>query len=206
MSKTVICLNGPPRTGKDTIAKMFAENCIATRHCENKSALFDLVFAFSGIEPIEWFGRYGAKSQGVDVYNFGEWMKDVPWEKLPIDPKTGDHFSQRQFMIYVSEDIAKVHFGDNYFGKRSADLVKNDTENDTFVFSDGGFQVELEEMYSPDIDLIVIRLHREGHDYGNDSRSYLYPDKTKANDIDIYVEENDIESAYEEIYNYVFNY
>ncbi len=197
--KTVVCLNGPPRTGKDTLARMFVENCVATRHCENKAALIRLCLEVSGVSKTEWYARYSRRR--VDK---SAWFKDVPWDSLPKNKfYKNKHFSQREFLIYMSEDVIKPHFGEAYFGKRSADLVKDDEENDTFVFSDGGFYPELLELAKlEDTKVILVRLRREGCNFDNDSRDYLYSEDIEMHDI--YVGENQIDKAYEQIYNLVF--
>ena len=205
--KTVVCLNGPPRSGKDTLAKMFEENCVATRHCENKEALMRLALEISGVSKSEWYERYNSKLQ-VLPSSTALWKKDLPWYLLPYNKKTGDCFSQRDFLIYISENVMKPHFGNDYFGQKSAHLVIHDKENDTFAFSDGGFPEELEVMFQyPEIKVVLVRLHRKDCDFSKDSRDYLFLPEgcdEKHTEADIFVGENQIEKAFDQIYDLVF--
>ena len=186
---------------------MFEENCVATRHCENKEALMRLALEISGVSKSEWYERYNSKLQ-VLPSSTALWKKDLPWYLLPYNKKTGDCFSQRDFLIYISENVMKPHFGNDYFGQKSAHLVIHDKENDTFAFSDGGFPEELEVMFQyPEIKVVLVRLHRKDCDFSKDSRDYLFLPEgcdEKHTEADIFVGENQIEKAFDQIYDLVF--
>jgi hypothetical protein len=135
-----------------------------------KDHLLDLACLIAKIKRTDWDDRYTAQ--------YGErWFKDVAWHELPKNPMTGykDNFSQRQFLIYVSEVICKQHFGWDYFGKSAATNVAN-SDDELFVFSDGGFIEEINELLKVCDQMLVVHVAREGATWGEDSRSYLYPD------------------------------
>lgn len=167
--KRIIVLNGPPRCGKDTLAKALVEATAECKWFQMKDHLIELACLIAKVRRADWDDRYGEQ--------YGErWFKDVPWDLLPKNPMTGYkiHFSQRQFLIYVSEVICKQHFGWDYFGKSAAKNVAN-SDDELFVFSDGGFIEEINELLKVCDDMLIVHITRQGTDWGEDSRSYLYP-------------------------------
>lgn len=164
----VVILNGPPGSGKDTIADWLLEEGLVQKHVRFKDALYDITGAIyrTGSEYVQSF-----------AYDQVEKMK-------PRDEFNG--FSQREALIYVSEEVIKPKFGKNYFGNAVAKTVKLDAAfariedpnnlNNTlrYVTSDGGFKEELEPLLAAGFKVRLIRLHRDGCDYSKDSRKYLY--------------------------------
>ena len=134
--KTLLILNGPPRSGKDTIAKRLTDFI----HVEFKEELFNMAIEMSGVPSDEWFARYEGYIQENGPYeNFKTtWLKNEPWDKL-------NGLSQREFMIKVSEEWAKPLFGKDVFGKRLKERLdcKAWKEDESFVTSDGGFFEEM---------------------------------------------------------------
>lgn len=186
MKQKVFLLNGPPRSGKDFIAKEVINSTrLKVRHRQFKEKLFELVFAMTDISPSMWFSRYERPTKGSFPDGWTpeqEWMKDVPWIELPFNPKTGNFFSQREYMIYVSEDIMKPLHGNEYFAKCAVFKIL-DSGAPYSIFTDGGFEEEVDVLrYYESIDLKVIALYREGCSFEGDSRKYLdNPDYTVYN-------------------------
>ena len=159
MPNKIVILNGPPGCGKDTLANELIKFDDVI-HCEMKDKLFQICLTVSGIGATEWFNRYNDRD-----------LKDKGWAKL-------GGLSQRQFMIKVSEEWIKPLFGDWYFGKQAADTVNNYTSRDyTFVFSDGGFEGEINALRAGcrNAEIHVVQLYGRGT-WGNDSRSYISPE------------------------------
>jgi hypothetical protein len=99
MNKIYI-LNGPPGSGKDTIAdELHGESCVSL---EFKGHLHKIAILLSGMHEDDYF----------DLYNQRE-LKEVPTEALL-------GFSPRGFLIHISEVMCKPHFGNNYFGISAA--------------------------------------------------------------------------------------
>lgn len=156
-SKKVIILNGAPSTGKDTIAFSLQE-ALHFEKKEVKQELFKIALSISGISDEEWFDRYDNRSHN---------LKEASWDKL-------GGLSQREFMIKISEDWMKPVFGNDIFGIKAAESVLNSDE-EIFIFSDGGFKEELDAMSRllGEDNVLLIRLHRDGCSFKNDSRTHL---------------------------------
>lgn len=165
--RTVVILNGPPESGKDAIASR-----LKTRHgfihLEMKTKLHELALTISGIRRTTWFKRYRDRK-----------LREEPWDKLPVSPLgVLHHMSQREYMIYISEKVIKPNFGKDYFGLMALEEIKRyKYQGHKFVFSDGGFQEEIDVFFSdPSLDVKLVHLYREGCTFDNDSRSYIsYP-------------------------------
>jgi hypothetical protein len=82
------------------------------------------------------------------------------------------NMSPRDAMIYVSEEIMKPHFGEFYFG----DAMARSLPDGVSICSDGGFLSETLSVANNigHDNVVVIRLHREGCNFDNDSRDHLY--------------------------------
>lgn len=152
-----IILNGPPDSGKDSLARLFmtAVDCV---HLEVKDKLFQVALVVSGISHEEWFTRYNNRK-----------LKELPWDRL-------GGLSQRQFLIKISEEWIKPIFGQDYFGRQAAVAASKFIGfNQSVIFTDGGFPDELNTMLEVlgEDNVLLVRLHREGRDFSNDSRNYL---------------------------------
>lgn len=152
----VIILNGPPGSGKDTLADHMVENYRScTAHMRFKTALNRIVCAI-----------YGITDKMLESIAATE--KEVPSEIFK-------GLSLREAQIFVSEEIIKPNYGKHFFGKALVSEVLSSPVNNIFV-SDGGFYEEIEPILErkEDINLILVRLFRDGHDFSRDSRNYLY--------------------------------
>ena len=178
-SKKVIILNGAPSTGKDAIAFLFQEK-LGWEKKEVKQELFSIALSLSGVSEEDWFTRYDDREGN---------LKEASWSRL-------GGLSQREFSIKISEDWMKPVFGKDVFGIKAAEGVVN-SEGDVFVFSDGGFQEELDAMISVlgEDNVLLIRLHRDGCSFENDSRTHL----THKHSEDIY-NNGTISEAYDRIF------
>lgn len=155
----VIVLNGPPGSGKDTIASM-----LPLKHLEVKEPLFRQALALSCIDPDEWWNRYNDRE-----------LKELPWDKL-------GGLSIREFMIKISEEYVKPIFGEDFYGIEAG---RSATKSEIgAVFSDGGFQEEFDTIcdYIGPENVLLVRLHRDGCTFEGDSRSYLW----HSNEIDVF--------------------
>lgn len=151
LSKCTILLNGPPGSGKDTIANYLVDKYGFTKF-EFKQTLFNKTADHFWVD-LEWF---------MDEYNLN---KEEPQDKL-------DGLSKRQALIHVSENVIKPEFGNSFFGLSAAKRVK-DSGAKKVVFSDSGFDEEAEAILDFDPALIVIKLFRDGCSFDNDSRYYI---------------------------------
>lgn len=152
--KTVLILNGPPGCGKDTLQAAMSQRYGIERQ-SMKAPMFDIAKAILG--PVD-FKRFMA-----DYDNRSE-------KENPQDYLQGE--SPRTFMIWISEHVIKPKFGNQHFGKLASDALK--TERNTAIFSDGGFPDEVRRLVDDGYKVKLVRLHREGFDFGGDSRDYIH--------------------------------
>lgn len=173
MAKIVI-LNAPAGCGKDTIAKLLVSEGYSVE--EFKAPMFDIAVALSGQSREEY----------MDCYNDRD-MKEQP------QPRFGG-LSYREMMIKISEEWAKPLLGNKVFGNLAAERCRRKSK---VVFSDGGFLAEVDMLVDLGHDVTVVRMHRLGFEWGNDSRSYIYPESCRSFDINLI--DNFPERAVEEI-------
>lgn len=166
--KTLVVLNGAPRSGKDSYANRLTDYT----HRRFKDNLVDLALKMSGVSREDWEDRYEAYVyvNGSEPTRILHWRKDEPWYEL-------GGLSQRQYLIWLSEEVIKPVHGKQVFGERlKADLDFESAMHDRndFVTSDGGFDEEVQPFVDdPEWEVIVIKIKREGCTFEGDSRNYL---------------------------------
>lgn len=104
--------------------------------------------------------------------------------------ETLDGMNLRELMIHISEKWIKPTFGSEFLGKQAVQRISVlqstisgyarprsiiSLPEATVVFSDSGFEDEVAALLTliEPANMFIIRVHREGHDYMNDSRRYL---------------------------------
>lgn len=151
----VIILNAPPGAGKDTIGNRIA--MIAPWFCRMRSfkkPMFEIARAMLGAN---FYKRF------MDVYNDRE-QKEKP--QVFLNGK-----SPRQFMIWISESVIKPQFGNQYFGRRMVEQIREC--DDPVIVTDGGFPEEIKPLIGAGFEVHICRLHRSGYTFAGDSRNYL---------------------------------
>jgi hypothetical protein len=158
-----------------------------------------MALAISGVSWSEWVERYGKASfSGTPVDGMCQrvWLKDQPWYKL-------QGMSQREFLIWISEEVVKPRFGKQHFGQ----LLKRELDKSilygTYVCSDGGFTEELEPfIIDPEWTVAIVRLHRTGCTFEGDSRNYIEYLGINIPQIDIH-NNGDISNAVKEVSDFI---
>jgi hypothetical protein len=116
--KKIIILAGPPRCGKDTIAKII-EKEYGYKHMKFAQPIRDAAKAMFGITD-----------DSFDIFKEKSWFSSG---------KNG-----RDWMIALSEIVTKPIMGKSFFGTRCAQLIYKEFNSfDGFVISDAGFEEEL---------------------------------------------------------------
>jgi hypothetical protein len=157
----IFLMNGPPQCGKDTIARQ-----LPWPH---------LAFA----DPLR-HGMYGIL--GLDKLTHDEYEEAKRTVQDPLE------MNMRELMIWLSEEAMKPKFGKDIFGKLIIEKLKS-MRNDGIaaaVMVDAGFNDEKDyvvQEFGKD-SVILVRIHRVGCDFTNDSRSYLAPNGCQV--IDVY--------------------
>lgn len=151
--KKVIVLSGPPGCGKDTLAKQWVTEHPDWSWQEMKNSIYFEVAQYYNLP--------------VDLVR--QLCTDRLSKESPCSEFNG--LTGRQAMIFVAEEVIKPLHGHDYFGIKSVERMQAEKDSHGFIFSDGGFASELEPMKGL-FEVIVVQIHREGHDFSNDSRSY----------------------------------
>lgn len=156
--KKAIILNGAPCSGKDTIGAIISSNYDNVALRSFKDPMFEIARAILGDAQFEYF---------MFLY------EDRQYKEEPASILNGK--SPRQFMIWISEEVIKPQFGNRFFGMRAEGKVK---ESDRLsLFTDGGFKDEILQLIEGGIEVKMCRIHRDGCNFNNDSRSYIYLDE-----------------------------
>tara|TARA_R110002153_G_scaffold132597_1_gene281600 strand:- start:1056 stop:1604 length:549 start_codon:yes stop_codon:yes gene_type:complete len=151
----IIFLNGPPRCGKDYAATMLRgfNMKLSKRLKDMTHRAFGLVDLDGDVLPHDWF----------------EHIKD-----LAIPEFHGA--TPRSAYIAMSEGFVKPLLGDDWLGKMlCVDIGNLGNAESTFLISDSGFRGEAEAIvkhFGPEV-CTLVRIHREGHGFGMDSRGYI---------------------------------
>lgn len=155
--RRIAILNGPPGSGKDTLARLIAGPGVQ-------------VMKFA--EPLK---AGAARLSGLPYFTDERWLsqhKDKPHQALAGR-------SPRAYLIQLSEGFFKPLFGKDYFGQQARARVDAAFEFGlSVVFSDGGFLDEtlpLVEAFGAE-NVAICKLHRDGHSFSLDSRGYLLTD------------------------------
>ena len=166
----IVLLNGPPSSGKDTVADALQDRL--NFHRERFSyPIKRALCAFFDVPE--------------DVL---EPVKDEPCQVIPGD------ITYRQAQISISEDWAKPKFGREVFGRLLADRMQSDLD---YVIPDSGFEHEFRGMERRLAELkiphrcLFLQLHRGSYNFDGDSRSYWDPGEempwsTLYNDGDVF--------------------
>lgn len=158
----IILFNGPPRSGKDT-ATDFAMKHLGKRgiHYRFAAPLKDATHALFGLK--------------VSREHFDQ-CKNVPSVLF-------QGMSPREAYIWMSEEVVKPKFGRDFFAKVAVHsiaerIIESKKTDGIVVISDCGFAEEVElliEVFGQE-NVTVVHLKREGTDFTNDSRNYIFAD------------------------------
>jgi hypothetical protein len=153
----IIGFNGPPRSGKDTLANILTGQInrfygVPTHRCILAAPMRQRVEALVGRSTNEWYEK----------------QKDVP-----LDILCGD--TPRRCMIKDSEDFLKHNYGQDFWAKiyHHQNRVWWDEGTNVIICSDIGFAAEVQYFCENSKGYLNILLSRPGTDFSIDSRNYV---------------------------------
>ena len=140
-----LLLNGPPRSGKDTIGGILS-----------KAIPGGVLRKFATPIVVFMKNEFGIDMAAVE--------KDEPHQNL-----LGQ--TPRQVAIQYSEGFCKPLWGNCFFGHAAFHMLRDVEAGGVPIFTDSGFINEAEALLEHGMKLLQIRLQRPGCSYDGDSRS-----------------------------------
>lgn len=150
--KTIICLNGPPKSGKDG-------------ECTISSILFQCGFElYKFSDPIR---KSVCSLLNIEYSEFDKSKSKI----LSIK----NNYTIRDLTIDICEEIIKKKINKYWFAKN---LIKRlNPKSNKIVISDLGFDVELKQVIKfakkHNYRVLVWQIYRPGYTFENDSRNYI---------------------------------
>ncbi len=155
----VVGFNGPPESGKDTMADMLADHMDAQGVSASiRMESLSMPLRKVAYAMVDWKGA----TDGPDYARF----KETHFGLLGV---TG-----RQIMIDVSERFLKPTYGIEVMAKLL--LERNEGFHGVLLVRDCGFQIEIDPIAKAvgAKNLYLAQVHRKGKDFSNDSREWVY--------------------------------
>lgn len=152
----IVCFNGPPYSGKDTMARMLAD------HMDSQSVVVPTRVVSLSM-PLRRLA-YQMVGQTYTPSNYAE-FKETFFEQFQ---RTG-----RQLMIDVSEKFLKLEYGSDVMAKLL--LSELNGFHGVALIADSGFQCEVQPLVDAvgAANLYVAQIERDGCSFKNDSREWV---------------------------------
>lgn len=167
-AKQIVLLNGPPGSGKDTAAS----HLVPYFQFQKMKFAAPIKRMVCGLLDMSESALENHKNEQFNILSEEITTKvdDFGTTKLDYGPKE----TPRRLLIDLSESFLKPKYGDTFFGRLAVREV-NRSSYPLIIFTDSGFVKEASVVIRQHRkeNVILIRLHREGCDFTNDSRSYL---------------------------------
>ena len=155
----IVLFNGPPGSGKDTLANGLVKDSIQRGGVAKFAAPLK-----AGVPAF----------YGISQERFDFWDSCQEEKKKPRDELLG--LSCRQAQINLSEVYGKPVHGDSFFGEIMLAKLQGAVNTDYVAISDSGFRPEAEvqvEIFGP-TEIFLVRIHRDGTNFDEDSRDYIH--------------------------------
>lgn len=173
LPSSIILLNGPPQSGKNTIASTIGVFLAANN------------IGFTEIALAE-------KLRKISEILIGRTLDDAAYNKIKDQSlQFGEtETTLRQLMINMSENFFKQHYGPNIWAQlaiakifaQSVNLDYNNSRKYIVVITDLGFQEEIDAFtneYYPNR-LLLVHVNRPGKSFTNDSRKFVQPNNPEV--------------------------
>lgn len=157
MKRKILLLNAPKGAGKDTIGRCL-KDITGCGVREFKNALYECAYPFSRCSSYTEFIKY---------------CTDRKLKEQPSPLFRGR--SPRDFIIHVSEDIAKPFFGEAFFGEKAAESISVGDFERGVVFTDSGFVEEVLPLIKKfGYNIVIVQFTGQGsEDFKGDSRNFI---------------------------------
>lgn len=149
----VVAFNGPPKSGKDSVANSFVLQMTGNYRVASQKVQLSLpmrrtIFALLGL------GEY----------------TEAHYESIKDEVMSPSGWTVREMMINLSEKHIKPSYGKEYWIAVAMNGIKDSTK--LAIISDLGFEEEIDYLLSRFMKhrVLVVQLEREGTTWGNDSR------------------------------------
>ena len=176
-----VLLNGPPRSGKSSIA----DAILNARSLDASVAVIGMSFHLKRFVHGIYLSAEGFR---LDPDHFDA-VKGEPQDIL-------DGMSWRQAYIHYSERVIKPLHGKEWFGTQLLRAARR-AEVDITVVPDSGFREEAEAVVrdAGARDVLLVRLHRPGRGFEGDSRGYIDLDDLGVESCDVWETEGGLDHA-----------
>lgn len=164
--KKAVLFNGPPRSGKDTsteiLLNLISDIDISSDVLKFTKPVKDITHKLYGLE------RYS--------HDYFEDVKDTP-----LDVFNGK--TPREAYIETSTSF-REKYGFDFFAKKFVEMIDN-SDKQLIVNMDVGYDYEAEAVVNAlGVDNVLIcKIHRIGHDFSNDCRSFVNINGVKETEI-----------------------
>lgn len=174
----VILFNGPPKNGKDTIAK------ITRTLLDSSISIPTHLMHFA--TPMRDMAMGAVGEKGFDRYNEIKDIDQPAFARAPEARFIPDHTniepdcdSIRQFMIALSEDFMKRRYGKDVWGRilRHVYAPWWGKMPAVIIIPDLGFPEEYKYLLTQTLAerVMIVQVHRGEDDWKNDSREWVFP-------------------------------
>lgn len=171
MITNLVLLNGPPRSGKNTVGQLLVSR---------------------GWVPMSF--AKALKEMTHRAYGLGELRHDFYDDVKDVASKDFRGVTPRQAYIAMSEKFVKPLHGSDYFGRVLAEAMRkyDEAKGDySVVVTDTGFGDEAMKVVETRQKSWLVRIVRPGYNFKNDSRDYINPCLFTANNVKQFTLVND---------------
>jgi hypothetical protein len=174
----VIGFNGPPKSGKDTIASALADIMNHGPHKPKHPIIIN-----SLARPM--------RAVAMELCGFPDTSKNYQTQKDQKQDLLSHHYGMprqegweihhdtiREFMIWLSEEVIKPRYGQDFWARTQQTNLSGIWEFQPLILvPDVGFKAEV-EFYERNTTYYHVFLSRADCEWGNDSRRYVQPSKS----------------------------
>ena len=193
-NKTVVIFNAPANSGKDVACQYLRDYFCTGEILAFKDELYKDTAEYFNIDvkdlieyhkdrnlkeiPIEMFNKYEKHSLKQRTLSFLYGVGSLFGVRSLMSL---GHYSSREALIHVSENIVKPTQGDDFYGRKLVETIEASSER--FVFTpDSGFANEAIPLLEAGYNVYIVQLERHGTTFENDSRKLLTEDDFKGED------------------------